>query len=58
MKDHPSGRWIPADNAIYVHAEKTFRTPMGWGIAAFEDKKAAAVYGATLDLNGILKEVK
>src|SRR5574337_1806387 len=41
VRDYLSGETIDADTAVYVHAEKAFKTPMGWGIAAFKDKQKA-----------------
>lgn len=58
VKDYKTGDWISADKAFYVHAEKAFKTPMGWGIAAFRNREDAASFGKPLDLTGILKAVK
>ncbi len=58
VKDYTSGEWIRADRAFYVHAEKAFQTPMGWGIAAFKTKLDAAAFGAPLDITDILNAVK
>jgi len=51
VKDYNTGEWIEAKNAFYVHAEKTFMTPMGWSIAAFKDMMSAAKFGNAMDYN-------
>ncbi len=58
VKDYNSGEWIAAQNAAYVSAAAKFKSPMGWGIAAFKDPKSAAVYGSSIDFNAALKAVK
>ncbi|HWR73279.1 MAG TPA: nitrous oxide reductase accessory protein NosL [Nitrospirota bacterium] len=58
VKEYKTGEWISADKAFYVHAEKAFKTPMGWGIAAFKNREDAAAYGTPRDLNGIMRAVK
>ncbi len=58
VKDYPTGGWVDARKAYYVHAEKTFRTPMGWGIASFQDKQEASKFGAVMDFDGTAKAVK
>jgi hypothetical protein len=58
VKDYPGGDTISADKAFFVHAENTFKTPMGWGIAAFKDKSDAAKFGTVLDFAGAIKAVK
>lgn len=58
VKDYVTGDWIGAEKAFYVHAESTFSTPMGWGIAAFAKKEEAAAFGAPLDITAVLKAVK
>lgn len=58
VKDYLSGEMIDADKAFYVRAEKTFKTPMGWGIAAFKDKQEAEKFGAVMDFSGAAKAVK
>lgn len=58
VKDTTTGEWISADKAFYVQSEKTFKTPMGWGIAAFKMKEEAAAFGAPLDIKGILRAMK
>lgn len=58
VKDHNTGEPIAADKAFYVRAEKKFRTPMGWGIAAFKNRDDAASFGAPMDITAALKAVK
>jgi nitrous oxide reductase accessory protein NosL len=58
VKDHPSGEWIDANTAYFVHNEKKFKTPMGWGFAAFRDKNRAAEAGEMMDLAAALKALK
>jgi nitrous oxide reductase accessory protein NosL len=58
VKDYPSGGWIDAAKASFVQSPKQFNSPMGWGIAAFKDKKQGAAYGGVLDLSGALKAVR
>lgn len=58
VRDHKTGEWISADKAFYVHSEKAFKTPMGWGIAAFRNREDAAAFGAPLDSKGIMRAVK
>ncbi len=58
VKDYPSGETIEADKALYVHAEKAFKTPMGWGIAAFKNKQEAEKFGAVMDFPGAARMLK
>jgi hypothetical protein len=58
VKDYPSGAWIEAGKASFVQSPKQFNSPMGWGIAAFKDKKDGSGYGTVLDLAGALKVVR
>ncbi len=58
VKDYLSGETIEANKALYVHAEKAFKTPMGWGIAAFKNKQEAAKFGAVMDFPGAAKMLK
>jgi nitrous oxide reductase accessory protein NosL len=58
VKDFTSGTWLDARKAFYVHAEKKFSTPMGWGIAAFIDKDEAAKFGIAMDFETIAKALK
>ena len=56
VKDYPIPRtWIDAGKAVFVQAPKKFNSPMGWGIAAFKDKKDGSAYGTVLDLAGAMK---
>ena len=58
VKDHPSGEWIDANTAYYVHDEKKFKTPMGWGFAAFRDKNRAVEAGEMMDFAAAMKTLK
>ena len=58
VQDHPSGEWIDANTAYYVHDEKKFKTPMGWGFAAFRDKSRALEAGELMDFACAMKALK
>lgn len=58
VKDYPTGAWIDARKASYVHGEKKFSTPMGWGIAAFKDRNEASQSGTVMDFEGMAKTLK
>jgi nitrous oxide reductase accessory protein NosL len=58
VKDFSSGTWFDARKAFYVHAEKKFSTPMGWGIAAFLNKDEAAKFGIAMDFESAAKALK
>ncbi len=58
VKDYRSGAWIAAAQAFYVSSPKQFRTPMGWGLAAFRDRQEAAGFGEVDDLAAILKRLE
>ncbi len=58
VKDYMTGEWFPANKAFYVQDDKKFKTPMGWGIAAFKDKTSAAAAGAVLDFDSTAKTLK
>ncbi len=58
VKDYPSGAWIAASQAFYVSDPKKFRTPMGWGLAAFQNRADASAYGATDALATLLKRIE
>ena len=58
VKDHPTGEWLDASAAVYVHAPKSFRTPMGWSVAAFRDREKAASHGSPLDLAAMTAALK
>ena len=58
VKDNMTGDWIDAVKAHYVRDEKKFRTPMGWGVAAFQDAKAAAEFGSPSDFSATDKSLQ
>ena len=58
VKDYLSHAWIPASQAFYVSSPRKFRTPMGWGLAAFQNRAEAAGYGDVDDLASILKRIE
>jgi len=58
VRDFTTGEWIDANTASYVRAEKKFRTPMGWGIAAFKDRGRAGESGSAMDFDAMAKTVK
>jgi len=58
VKDYVTGEWLDAKKAYFVHAEKKFMTPMGWGIAAFKDKTSAAESGTVMDFNATVLTIK
>ena len=58
VRDYPSGDWLDAKAAYFVHAEKKFKTPMGWGVAAFKDRSRAAESGTAMDFDAAAKAMK
>jgi hypothetical protein len=58
VKDFAGGALFDGRKAFYVHAEKKFNTPMGWGIAAFINKDDAAKFGMAMDFDATLKALK
>lgn len=58
VKDYASGEWIDAYKASYVRAEKKFKTPMGWGIAAFKDKSRAGESGTIMNFDAMAATFK
>jgi nitrous oxide reductase accessory protein NosL len=56
VHDYTSGEWIDAGAAFFVIDKKVYSSPMGWGIAAFRDREAAA--GATLDFEALRKALR
>ncbi len=58
VKDYKTGEWIDAHQAFYIHAGEKFLSPMGWGIAAFRDRKDAAGFGSVMDFDSALKSVQ
>jgi nitrous oxide reductase accessory protein NosL len=58
VKDFASGALLDARKAFYVHAEKKFNTPMGWGMAAFANKDDASKFGIAMDFDTAAKTLK
>jgi len=58
VRDYVSGAWIDARKAFYVASESKFKTPMGWGIAAFKDKESASLSGSPMDFDTASKKIK
>jgi nitrous oxide reductase accessory protein NosL len=58
VKDYSTGEWIDAHKAYYVHSEKKFKTPMGWGIAPFRDKERASEFGTVMDFDATARALK
>jgi nitrous oxide reductase accessory protein NosL len=58
VRDYTSGAWIDARKAFYVGSGSKFKTPMGWGIAAFKDKESASSSGNPMDFDTALAKVK
>jgi len=58
VKDFDSNEWIDGNKAFFVKAEKKFKTPMGWGIAAFKDKNKASEQGTAMDFDAMVKALK
>jgi nitrous oxide reductase accessory protein NosL len=58
VRDFATGDWIDARKAYYVNSSKKFRTPMGWGIAAFKNKVEAAKAGNIMDFEGVANALK
>lgn len=58
VRDYTSGEWIDARKAVFVRAENKFKTPMGWGIAAFKEKNRAAEFGNAADFDTTAKGLK
>ena len=58
VKDHPSGEWVEAKAAYFVHDEKRFKTPMGWGVAAYRDRNRAAEAGKAMDFDAAAKAMQ
>ena len=52
VRDFPSGEWVDATAAFYLVDKKIYATPMGWGVAAFRDRTAAAGVPLTWDALG------
>lgn len=58
VKDYPTGAWVDARKAYYVQGDKKFKTPMGWGIAAFKERNEASRSGTVMDFDGMAKALK
>jgi nitrous oxide reductase accessory protein NosL len=58
VKDFDSNEWVNGRKAFFVNAEKKFKTPMGWGIAAFKDKNKASESGTAMDFDAMVKALK
>lgn len=58
VRDYHTGDWIDGQTASYVHADRKFTTPMGWGIAAFKDGKTAAQFGSVMNFTAAAKAVR
>lgn len=58
VRDFTTGKWIDAKKAYYVISNKKFKTPMGWGIAAFKDKSEAEKSGKVRDFASTAKALK
>lgn len=56
VRDFPSGEWLDAAAAVYVIDKKAYATPMGWGVAAFRDRAAAAA--PALDFEALRKALR
>lgn len=56
VRDFLSGEWTDAGRASFVIDKKTYLTPMGWGIAAYREREAAA--GATLDFEALRQALR
>ena len=58
VKDYATGAWIDARQAFYVLSAAKFKTPMGWGFAAFKNKESASSSGSPLDFSSAIKQAK
>ncbi len=58
VKDFDKNEWIDGRKAFFVKSEKKFRTPMGWGVAAFKEKSKAAESGTATDYDTVAKALK
>jgi hypothetical protein len=58
VRDYPSGDWVGVKAAYFVHDEKKFRTPMGWGFAAYRDRSSASESGKAMDFDAAAKAMK
>lgn len=53
VRDFPTGVWLDARKAFYARDKELYRTPMGWGVAAFKDRTATAA--PLMDLDALRK---
>jgi nitrous oxide reductase accessory protein NosL len=58
VKDYSGGEWLDAKAAYFVHDEKIFKTPMGWGVAAYRDRSRAAEAGKAMDFDAAAKAMQ
>jgi nitrous oxide reductase accessory protein NosL len=54
VRDYASGEWTDALKAFYVKSDE-FKTPMGWGFAAFREKGEAEKNGSPMTFEETLK---
>jgi nitrous oxide reductase accessory protein NosL len=57
VRDFGSGRWTDAIGASYVKSD-AFSSPMGWDIAAFSDREAAALKGTPMTFEEALRSIR
>ncbi len=58
VKDFSTGAPVSASAAWYVIDLKQFKTPMHWGIAAFQSRDIAQKHGTTLTFGEVMEKVK
>ncbi len=58
VKDFDKNEWIDGRTAFFVKSDKKFRTPMGWGVAAFKNKAKASESGTAMDFDATAKALK
>ncbi len=58
VRDFPTGQWIEGQKAYYVRDGKKFKSPMGWGVASFENSQKASAYGPVMDFETALRSVR
>ncbi len=57
VRDYTSGKWIDGKQASYV-VNKTVKTPMGWGIAAFAQESEAKKWGTSVGFTDAFRLVR